>query len=94
MVPPSRTRQSPGVSGFWLKSRTSWPSKTPGRNESELIQILPSSPIERTCMRILSAWPTNITVSMSSRPGCVSSTTLAVPLKVWIPQDSCLIFSK
>ena len=79
-VPPSITRYCPGAAGSSLNSLTSCPSRVVGRKESVLIQILPSSPIDRTCMRILSAWPMIITLKRSSRPGWVSSTTPAWPL--------------
>ena len=93
-VPPRRTRTSSGLPGLREKRETSWPIRVEGRNESLLIQILPSSPMLRTCMRILSAWPTTITVRRSSSPGCVSRTIDALPANFRMPQPSSLIFSK
>ena len=52
-----------------------------GRKESELIQIFPSSPMLRTCMRILSAWPITMTVKASVSSGFESTTIPAFPRK-------------
>ena len=57
-------------------------------------QILPSLPMLRTCMRILSAWPMIITEVRSSSPGWVSTTMPALPRNWWMPQLFGMIFSK
>jgi len=54
-VPPCIFLNSLGFCGSRGKMDTSWPMRVMGRKESLLIQILPSSPMLRTCMRILSA---------------------------------------
>ena len=66
------------------------PSSVSGRKESLLIHTFPSAPMERTCIRILSAWPQSITVSLpsASPPGPVSQTVPALPRNLCSTQPS------